>query len=87
VLEADGIATVIMGCARDITEYVGAPRFLLSDFPLGNSAGKPHDMASQDQTLALALDLLEQARHPRGSHPCAGPMIQPGSKTTAMPSG
>ncbi len=32
-----------MGCAKDIVEYVGVPRFLFSDFPLGNPAGKPHD--------------------------------------------
>ncbi len=59
-LEAAGIATVIMGCARDIVEHIGVPRFLFSDFPLGNSAGKPGDLESQDVTLGLALDLLEQ---------------------------
>ena len=37
------------------------PRFLFSDFPLGNSAGKPHDVGSQELTLELALRLLEQA--------------------------
>jgi hypothetical protein len=51
----------VMGCAKDIVEHAGAPRFLFSDFPLGNSAGKPHDAASQDQTLELALRLLESA--------------------------
>ena len=40
-LEANGIPTVIMGCAKDIVEHCGVPRFLFSDFPLGNSAGKP----------------------------------------------
>jgi hypothetical protein len=64
-LEAAGIATVVLGCARDIVEHVGVPRFLFSDFPLGNAAGKPHDAASQEQTLALALQLLESARGPR----------------------
>jgi D-proline reductase (dithiol) PrdB len=64
-LEAAGIATVIMGCARDIVEHVGAPRLLFSDFPLGNGAGRPNDIASQDETLGLALDLLEQASGPR----------------------
>jgi hypothetical protein len=38
---------------------------LFSDFPLGNSAGKPHDVASQSQTLELALKLLESASGPR----------------------
>jgi D-proline reductase (dithiol) PrdB len=60
-LEANGIATVIMGSAKDIVEYVGVPRLLFSDFPLGNSAGRPNDPASQDFTLRLALQLLEGA--------------------------
>jgi D-proline reductase (dithiol) PrdB len=64
-LEQAGIATVIMGCARDIVEHVGVPRFLFSDFPLGNSAGRPGDIASQDATLAAALDVLEAAEGPR----------------------
>jgi hypothetical protein len=60
-LEASGIASVVMGCAKDIVEHVGVPRFVFSDFPLGNAAGRPHDVASQDETLALALALLEAA--------------------------
>jgi len=60
-LEAHGIPTVIMGTAKDIVEHAGVPRFLFSDFPLGNSAGRPFDVASQTQTLELALDLLERA--------------------------
>jgi hypothetical protein len=61
LLEAHGIATVVMGCARDIVEHVGVPRLLFSDFPLGNPAGKPNDRASQAETLNLALTLLETA--------------------------
>jgi glycine/betaine/sarcosine/D-proline reductase family selenoprotein B len=64
-LEANGIPTVVMGCAKDIVEHAAAPRFLFSDFPLGNSAGKPHDVASQDRTLELALHLLESAPGPQ----------------------
>ena len=60
-LEAHGISTVIMGCAKDIVEFCGVPRFLFSDFPLGNSAGRPFDVESQQQTLELALQLLEHA--------------------------
>lgn len=60
-LEAAGIATVLMGCAKDIVEHVGVPRFVFSDFPLGNAAGRPHDPASQAFTLELALRLLESA--------------------------
>lgn len=54
-----------MGCARDIVEYVGVPRFLFSDFPLGNAAGKPHDEASQAYTMELALQVLDTAPAPR----------------------
>ena len=60
-LEADGIPTVIMGCAKDIVEYCGVPRLLFSDFPLGNSAGRPFDVDSQALTLELALRVLETA--------------------------
>ena len=60
-LEAHGIATVILGCAKDIVEHCGVPRFLFSDFPLGNSAGRPFDVESQRLTLELALRLLESA--------------------------
>jgi D-proline reductase (dithiol) PrdB len=60
-LEANGIPTVIMGCAKDIVEYCGVPRFLFSDFPLGNAAGRPFDAGSQALTLELALRVLETA--------------------------
>src|SRR5271163_2688423 len=64
-LEAGGISTVVMGCAKDIVEHAAVPRFLFSDFPLGNSAGKPHDTQSQELSLELALRLLEQAPRAR----------------------
>jgi hypothetical protein len=54
-----------MGCALDIVEHCGVPRFVFSDFPLGNSAGKPFDPGSQADTLELALRLLETATGPR----------------------
>ncbi len=64
-LEMAGIATVVMGCAKDIVEHVGVPRFLFSDFPLGNAAGRPEDPESQARTLELALRVLEAAPGPR----------------------
>jgi len=64
-LESAGIATVVMGCAKDIVEFVGVPRLLFSDFPLGNPAGRPKDPASQRATLDFALDLLASASQPR----------------------
>ena len=60
-LESNGIPTVILGCAKDIVEHARVPRFLFSDFPLGNAAGKPGDPESQRQTLDMALDLLSSA--------------------------
>jgi hypothetical protein len=66
-LEANGIPTVVMGCAKDIIEHVGVPRFLFSDFPLGNSAGRPNDPQSQAFTLELALALLAAAPAARTS--------------------
>ena len=54
-----------MGCARDIVEHVGVPRFFYSEFPLGHSAGKPHDENSQLQTLAGALRLFATTTQPR----------------------
>jgi len=54
-----------MGAAKDIVEYCGVPRFLFSDFPLGNAAAKPHDPDSQALNFELALRLLESASTPR----------------------
>ena len=50
-----------MGAAKDIVEHCGVPRFLFSDVPLGNSAGRPFDPESQALTLELALRVLETA--------------------------
>ena len=64
-LEANGIATVVVGSARDIVEECGVARFLFSDFPLGNPCGKPWDTGMQRDIVGLALDLLESATLPR----------------------
>ena len=64
-LESAGIATVIMGCAKDITEYVGVPRLLFNDLPLGNAAGLPHNSESQNLVTQLAVVLLAEAPAPR----------------------
>jgi hypothetical protein len=65
VLEENGIPTVVIGSARDIVEECGVPRFLFSDFPLGNPCGKPEDVEMQRAMLGHALDLFESARLPR----------------------
>ena len=78
-LEHYGIATLVMGCAKDIIEYCGVPRFLFSDFPLGNAAGRPRDPQSRAFTLELALRLLESA-------PAARTTVQSPLRWSADPS-
>ena len=64
-LEENGVPTVVMGSARDIVEECGVPRFLFTDFPLGNPSGKPWDTEMQRSIVGMAFDLLEQAWMPR----------------------
>jgi len=64
-LEQNGIPTVVIGAARDIVEECGVPRFLFSDFPLGNPCGRPGDVEMQRSIVDFALDLLESATLPR----------------------
>lgn len=64
-LEANNIPTVVIGSARDVVEECGVPRFLFTDFPLGNPCGKPWDKAMQSAILDMALDLLQYAWQPR----------------------
>ncbi len=78
-LERHGIPTVVIGGARDIVELCGVPRFLFSDFPLGNAAGRPDDLASQDLTLKLALQVLQHA-------PAARTTVQSPLRWSADPS-
>ena len=54
-----------MGSALDIVEHVGVPRLLFNDLPLGNAAGLPHNIASQDLVAKMAVDLLNHAIEPR----------------------
>ena len=63
-LEENGIPTVVFGCARDIVERCGVPRFVFSDFPLGNPTGRPYDLDMQRAVLSLGLDLLVEATAP-----------------------
>ncbi len=64
-LEQAGIPTVVVGSARDIVEQCGVPRFLFTDFPLGNPCGAPYDVAMQSAIVEMALELLESAKAPR----------------------
>ncbi|MGQ3300132.1 hypothetical protein [Reyranella sp.] len=53
--------TVIVGSALDIVEYCGVPRFLFTDFPLGNPCGPPWRQDLQRMIARQALDLLRDA--------------------------
>ena len=64
-LEADGMPTVILGSALDVVEHCGVPRFLFTDFPLGNPCGKPFDTSMQKAIVGQGIDLLEGAERPR----------------------
>lgn len=64
-VEEAGIATVVVGSARDIVEECGVARFLFTDFPLGNPCGKPFDEQMQASIAGAAIDLLERAHAPR----------------------
>lgn len=64
-LEANGLATVVMGSARDVVEECGVARFVFTDFPLGNPCGKPWDVEMQRSIVGTALDLLIRAWMPR----------------------
>ncbi len=64
-LEANGLPTAIVGSALDIVEHCGVPRFVFTDFPLGNPCGPPWARDMQKRVVAQALDLLETAAQPR----------------------
>ena len=60
-LEASGIATVILGSALDIVTHCGVPRFVFTDFPLGNPCGRPYDAEMQRSIVTSGIDLLQSA--------------------------
>ncbi len=64
-LEQAGIATVVIGSARDIVEECGVARFLFVDFPLGNPCGMPDDQGMQREIVSLALDVVASSVAPR----------------------
>ena len=75
-LEACGIPTVVVGSARDIVEHCGVPRFLFTDFPLGNPCGLPFDVDMQREVAGMAIALLEDAPSPRTTS--RTPFVWPG---------
>ncbi len=63
-LEANGIPTVGLSCARDITASAFPPRAVFLNFPLGNTCGRPFDPENQREVLLTALEVLESATGP-----------------------
>jgi len=60
-LEKGGISTVTFTNARDIAARAGNPRQIFLNYPLGNPAGRPHDVENQRDVLRAGLKLLEEA--------------------------
>ena len=57
-LEGDGTTTTTITSAWSITAAANPPRAVFTDFPLGNTAGPPHDHETQ---LAIARSALSSA--------------------------
>ena len=64
VLEREGLTTVSLTSAIDITERIRPPRTAFLNFPLGNATGAPHDAEGQRRVVRDALRLAETARVP-----------------------
>jgi D-proline reductase (dithiol) PrdB len=63
-LEREGIPTVTMTGARDITERIRPPRSAFLNYPLGNSVGAPGDDKNQRDILVKALAISESVSTP-----------------------
>jgi hypothetical protein len=60
-LEKGGVSTVTFTNARDIAARAGNPRQIFLNYPLGNPAGRPHDVENQREVLRAGLKLLQDA--------------------------
>jgi hypothetical protein len=64
VLEAAGIATVVLSSVREMAVKVAPPRALHCEFPLGRPLGVPGDPAFQRDVLLRAFALLDETSGP-----------------------
>ena len=64
VLEAAGLATVVITSLRGVAERMGVPRTLHAPFPLGLPLGKPGDKNFQSEVLRAAFALLQEPAGP-----------------------
>ena len=60
-LEAEGIPTLSLSSAWSITASVNPPRAAFLDFPLGHTAGKPHEAQLNAAIMQAALRVFEEA--------------------------
>jgi len=64
VLEAAGIATVVLSSVREMAAKAAPPRALHCEFPLGRPLGVPGDPEFQHDVLARAFALLDEPSGP-----------------------
>jgi hypothetical protein len=64
VIEASGIATLVIGTAYDIMSRVTPPRAAFVDHPVGRTFGPPHDRQRNETVLAKALAELPRFTDP-----------------------
>ncbi len=64
LLEAAGIATVVVTMMPTVAAALGAPRIVGVEFPFGHPFGIPHAPAVHDRVLAAALTTLAGASAP-----------------------
>jgi len=64
VLERQGLTTVSLTSAIDITERVKPPRVAFLNFPLGYPVGRPHEVQEQLAVLRAALGLVNTVGEP-----------------------
>jgi hypothetical protein len=64
VLEREGLTTVSLTSAIDITERIRPPRAAFLNLPLGNATGRPHDAEGQRRVLRAVLQMAESVSEP-----------------------
>ena len=62
-LEANGIPTLCLSSALDITKSAQAPRTLFVDYPLGHTAGKAFDQTDQMNIISAAFKAFDAIDH------------------------
>ncbi len=61
ILEAAGLATVLVTNMPLWAERIGVPRTLAVEFPFGHALGQPHNRDQQLRVIEQALVVLEEA--------------------------